>query len=203
MWPLHSAFTRSWTYCKGFWYPIQYFSMRSKSILCYSQIIAVPKHESCTKWAYLLIKWNSVCNNRFRRPSLILSVSNLKKLALMTEIIKAKFNQESISGRLCTKQKKSTIFVKATCLGVRSEYRGNYPSSPHCLAWSIQKIIANVAAFHSNDIKPLSARIPNREFPRTASSGHHQYAQRAKSHEKARLFLYTEKFAKVIVSEKR
>lgn len=46
-------------------------------------------------------------------------------------------------------------------MGVWSEYRGNYPSLPHCLAWSIQKFIANVTAFHSNDIKPLSARIPD------------------------------------------
>lgn len=153
----------------------------------------VPKRESCTKWGYLQIKCNSVCNNRFRRPSLILSVSNLKKLALMTEIIKAKFNQESISGRLCTDQP-SSLKQPVWASGI-------YPSPPHCLAWSIQKIIANVAAFHSNDIKLLSARIPGREFPRTASSSHHQNDQRAKSHEKARLFLYTEKFAKVTVSE--
>lgn len=108
----------------------------------------VPIRESCTKWEYPQIKCNSVCNNRCRRPSLILYVSNRKKLALMTEIIKAKFNQESISGRLCAKQKKN----QPSLLKQPFWASGIYLSPPYCLAWSMQKIIANVAAFHSNDI---------------------------------------------------
>lgn len=155
--------------------------MRSKSILCYSQIIAFQNVKALRSGD--ISKSNAI---QFATTALEDHLSNLKKLALMTEIIKAKFNQESISGRLCTNQP-SLLKQPVWASGI-------YPSPPHCLAWSIQKIIANVAAFHSNDIKPLSARIPGREFPRTASSSHHQNDQRAKSHEKARLFLYTEKF---------